>query len=313
MDTNEAGKKVDELIGAIESVFIGKRTVVRKVVAAVLAGGHVIIEDVPGVGKTVLARALAKAIACTFRRIQFTPDLLPSDLIGVSVFSQREDRFVFRPGPVFANIVLADEINRTTPRTQSALLEAMNVYQVSVDGKTYSLDMPFVVIATQNPYEFEGTYPLPESQVDRFMLRAVIGYPERSDEVTVLKSQALRHPIEDLEPVMRGEDVVALQENVRHVRVDDALLNYVLEIAGRTRSSRFFDVGVSPRGALMLRRMAQAWALMQGRDFVVPDDVKTLAVDVLAHRVIMRGAARQDPRRAGKIVGEIVDSTPVPM
>ena len=313
MEIEEARRKAEAVVGAVESVLYGKPEVVRLVVAALFAGGHVMIEDVPGVGKTVLARALAKAVDADFCRIQFTPDLLPSDIIGVSVFSQSEDRFVFRRGPIFTNILLADEINRTTPRTQSALLEAMNVGQVSVDGKTYQLERPFMVLATQNPYEFEGTYPLPESQLDRFMLRVEVGYPRRPDEVRVLKSQTFSHPIEDLEPVIRREEVARIQEAVKHVRVDDSLLAYIVAIAEGTRTNRLLDVGVSPRGCLMLRRMAQAWALLEGRDYVLPDDIKRLAVPVLSHRVILRGAARQDARRAAKVIHDIVEATPVPL
>ncbi len=313
MKAEEARQKIEAVVKAVEGVLFGKPDVVRLVVAALFAGGHVMIEDVPGVGKTVLARALAKAVDAHFRRIQFTPDLLPSDIIGVSVFSQKEDRFVFRRGPIFTNILLADEINRTTPRTQSALLEAMNVGQVSVDGRTYSLECPFMVLATQNPYEFEGTYPLPESQLDRFMLRVEIGYPPKQDEVRVLVSQTHRHPLDNLTPVVRREDVAQIQEAVKDVHIEEALLDYIVALAERTRQSRLLEVGVSPRGCLMLRRIAQAWALLEGRDYVVPDDIKRLAVPTLAHRVILRGAARQDARRASKVIREIVEGTPVPL
>lgn len=313
METEEARRKAEDVVKAVESVFYGKSEVVRLVVAALFAGGHVMIEDVPGVGKTVLARAIAKAVNADFRRLQFTPDLLPSDIIGVSVFSQREDRFVFRHGPIFTNILLADEINRTTPRTQSALLEAMNVGQVSVDGRTYQLEKPFMVLATQNPFEFEGTYPLPESQLDRFMLRIEIGYPELDDEVYVLKSQTFGHPIESLSSVIDRTEVTEIQEVVKRVRVEESLLTYIVSIAEGTRRSKLLEVGVSPRGCLMLRRLAQSWALLEGRDYVIPDDIKHLAVSVFAHRVILRGASRQDARRAARVIREVVEATKVPL
>jgi len=313
MEIQEAKQKIERLINNIERAFIGKRDVVKLATVGLLSGGHILIEDVPGVGKTLLAQALAKSINGKFNRIQFTPDLLPSDIIGVSVFSQKEDKFVFRPGPLFTNILLADEINRTTPRTQSALLEAMNTAQVSVDGCTYNLTTPFMVLATQNPYEFEGTYPLPESQLDRFMLRLEIGYPAYEDEKKMILSQTHKHPIEDLSPVMECAEVGSLQETVKNVRLEDSLLNYILEIVSKTRASKFFEIGASPRGALMFRRAAQASALIEGRDFVIPDDIKSLAVPILAHRLILRGVARQDTRKSAKIIKEIVDSIQVPL
>jgi MoxR-like ATPase len=313
MEIQEAKQKIERLINNIERAFIGKRDVVKLATVGLLSGGHILIEDVPGVGKTLLAQALAKSINGKFNRIQFTPDLLPSDIIGVSVFSQKEDKFVFRPGPLFTNILLADEINRTTPRTQSALLEAMNTAQVSVDGCTYNLTTPFMVLATQNPYEFEGTYPLPESQLDRFMLRLEIGYPAYEDEKKMILSQTHKHPIEDLSPVMECTEVGSLQETVKNVRLEDSLLNYILEIVSKTRASKFFEIGASPRGALMFRRAAQASALIEGRDFVIPDDIKSLAVPILAHRLILRGVARQDTRKSAKIIKEIVDSIQVPL
>ena len=312
MDETEVKQKIDRLVANIEKVFIGKPEVVRMVIVGLLGGGHILIEDVPGVGKTVLAQALARSINGKFCRIQFTPDLLPTDVIGVSVFSQREDKFVFRYGPLFTNILLADEINRTTPRTQAALLEAMNAAQVSVDGKTYRLSPPFMVLATQNPYEFEGTYPLPESQLDRFMLRIEIGYPKREDEKRMIVSQTFKHPLEELEFVMDCEEVCAIQEAVKGVRVEDSVLGYLIEIVTKTRESKFFEIGASPRAALMLRRASQALAIIEGRNFVIPDDVKSLAPTVLAHRAILRGVARQDARKAAKIIKEIVNSVSVP-
>jgi len=309
----EPSDGTEKLIRNIQSVFIGRNETVKLVLTGLFAGGHILIEDVPGVGKTVLARALARSIDCTFQRIQFTPDLLPSDIIGVSIFTPRMEEFVFKPGPIFSNVILADEINRTTPRTQSSLLEAMNDFQVSVDGKTRVLDMPFIVLATQNPYEFEGTYPLPESQLDRFLMRIEIGYPNMEHEKQVLLSQAHKHPLASLKPVLHKSDIVAIQERVKEVRVDESIIEYMLEITRKTRSKNKLEIGVSPRGSLMLRRAVQAYAFVSGRDFVVPDDVKTLAVPVLSHRVIVRSTARQDARRAAAVIKEILEEIPVPV
>lgn len=306
--------KIVRLQQNIEKVFIGKPEAVRLVLVGLFAGGHVLIEDVPGVGKTTLARALARSIRSSFRRIQFTPDLLPTDILGVPIYNEAEDRFVFKPGPVFANVVLADEINRTTPRTQSSLLEAMNEAQVSVDGATYPLPRPFIVLATQNPHEFEGTFPLPESQLDRFLMCIEIGYPTREDERQVLASQRRANPLDTLEPVLDGDDVVAIQEAVREVRVDDAIADYVLDIVARTRQSADLEIGVSPRGGLSLVRAAQALALIEGRDYVLPDDVKRLAVPVLAHRVIRRAtSAAGRGKHEREIIHQIVSTTPVPV
>jgi MoxR-like ATPase len=298
----------------IEKVFIGKSAVVTKILVALFAGGHVLIEDVPGVGKTTLARALAKSLDLSFNRIQFTPDLLPSDIIGVSVYNQRTGDFEFKEGPLFASVVLADEINRTTPRTQSALLEAMSEGQVSVDGKTTRLGPPFMVLATQNPFEFEGTYPLPESQLDRFLMKISVGYPSRDHELEVLSSQRTSHPIDVLGPVMRGEDVKSIQERVKTVRLEESLAGYILSLVTETRRSKSLTVGASPRGSLFLYRAAQALALVEGRDYVVPDDIKRLAVTVLAHRIIGKGFAYeggQDERE--KIVRGILETVEVPL
>ncbi len=298
----------------VETVFIGKTETVRLVLVGLFSGGHILIEDVPGVGKTTLARALARSLDCSFRRIQFTPDLLPTDILGVPIYNADEGRFVFRRGPIFAHVVLADEINRTTPRTQSSLLEAMNDFQVSMDGATYPLPEPFIVLATQNPHEYEGTFPLPESQLDRFLMCIAIGYPSRADEREVYASQRLAHPLESLGPVLTAGDVVGIQAAVRSVRVGDEVTGYILDIVERSRRREELEIGVSPRGGLSLSRAAQALALVEGRDYCMPDDVKRLAVPVLAHRVIRRAALMaaggQDERQ---IVREILDETPVPV
>jgi MoxR-like ATPase len=295
-------------------VVLGKPEAVRLVLTGLLAGGHVLLEDVPGVGKTVLAKTIARSIACDFRRVQFTPDLLPSDILGVGVYDARTSQFEFKPGPVFTNVLLADEINRATPRTQSALLEAMNDFQVSVDRTTHPLPSPFLVIATQNPYEFEGTYPLPESQLDRFMLRVRMGYPSLEDERAILLSQREGHPLEGLASVVTAKDVLAIQAAVRQVRVEASVLDYLLALVRATRGNKHLTVGASPRGALSLSRAAQAHALLAGRDYVLPDDVKALAVPVLAHRVIGAGYAGEgggDDRE--KVIASVLEGLEVPI
>lgn len=274
------------LVRRIESVIFGKPETVRLAVAALLARGHLLIEDVPGIGKTALARALARSISGLFRRVQFTPDLLPGDVTGLSVFDPDRRDFVFKPGPVFAHVVLADEINRATPRTQSALLEAMSEARVSVDGTTHPLPNPFMVVATQNPLEFTGTYPLPESQLDRFLMVLKIGYPSPEEERRILVSRRAEDPIDRLEPALSPEQVARLCDRVAQVRMDEALTAYVVEIAARTRVDKALAAGVSPRGALHLSRAAQAWALLEARDYATPDDVKAVAIPVLAHRVL---------------------------
>ena len=307
-------EKIARLQRNIETVFIGKTDAVRQVLVGLFAGGHILIEDLPGVGKTTLARTLARSLDGSFRRIQFTPDLLPSDILGVPIYNAGEDRFIFKRGPVFANVILADEINRTTPRTQSSLLEAMNDFQVSVDGATYPLPEPFIVLATQNPHEYDGTFPLPESQLDRFLLRIHIGYPSRDDERLVLTSQKLAHPLDSLQPVLSAQEVVAIQAAVRHITMADAITDYILDLVARTRDTDKLEIGASPRGGLCLSRAAQALALIDGRDFCLPDDVKSLAVPAFAHRTIRRAALAaaggQDER---EIIREIVDATPVPV
>jgi MoxR-like ATPase len=303
----------NRLMDNVGSVVLGKPEVIKLATVALLAEGHILIEDVPGVGKTLLARAIAASIDCSFRRIQFTPDLLPSDVIGSSIYHAPSGEFVFKPGPLFSNVILADEVNRTTPRTQSALLEAMSDRQVSVEGKTYPLDPPFIVLATQNPFEFEGTYVLPESQLDRFMLRLRMGYPIRTEERKLLANHRDGTPVETLGAVLSIEEVLRLQQAVRHIRVDDAITDYMLDIVHMTRRSEDLHVGVSTRGALTFYRASQALALISGRDFVVPDDIKTLAVPVLAHRVLGKSFLQAgELGAADAIIHDIVDRARVP-
>ncbi len=305
--------QIEELEENIGRAVLGKPDVVRFCTVALLAGEHVLLEDVPGVGKTLLGKAIAKSVDATFFRIQFTPDLLPSDILGTSVYDKSTGSFNFVRGPVFANIVLADEINRTTPRTQSALLEAMSDGQVTVDGQPHVLPQPFMVIATQNPVEFEGTYPLPESQLDRFLMRISIGYPSRDDELAVLASHRQGEPVEELLPALDCEQISQLQENVRQVAVEESLSGYLLDIIEATRRSSELRVGASTRAALSLYRAAQAIALIEGRDFVVPDDIKRLAVPVLAHRVIPEGYHHDGGRtQIERIVSQLVEHVPIP-
>jgi MoxR-like ATPase len=305
-------EKIARLKSNVETVFVGKPEIVEHLLVALLAGGHVLIEDVPGVGKTTIAKALARSLDASFRRIQFTPDLLPSDVTGVSIYDEKTGAFVFKRGPIFANVVLADEINRTNPRTQSALLEAMNDHQVSQDGETHPLPDPFIVLATQNPYEFEGTYPLPESQLDRFLMRLHIGYPTREEEREVLATRTRGDPLDGLSPVASSADIAALQARVRDVEVDESIVDYIIEVVAATRESDRLHVGVSPRGSLALRRAVQALALVSGREYAVPDDVKRLAVPCLAHRVIPKGRHLAGSRESAEIVREIVGAVPVP-
>jgi MoxR-like ATPase len=303
----------NRLMENVGLVVLGKEEVIRLAVVALLAEGHVLIEDVPGVGKTLLARALAASIDCSFRRIQFTPDLLPSDVLGSSIYHAPSGDFVFKPGPLFANVILADEINRTTPRTQSALLEAMSDRQVSVEGKTHPLPPPFIVLATQNPYEFEGTYILPESQLDRFMIRLRMGYPIRSEERKVFASHRNGEPVESLAAVLSAEDVMMLQKGVRTIQVDDAISEYLLDIVHATRRSEDLHVGVSTRGALTLYRAAQSLAMVSGRSYVIPDDIKALVVPVLSHRVVGKSFLQAGEFGAAEaIIRDIVDRIRVP-
>jgi MoxR-like ATPase len=285
---NQPNPKIKALMDNVESVVLGKPEVIRLSTIALLADGHLLLEDVPGVGKTLLAKAIAKSIDCSFSRVQFTPDLLPADLLGTSVFQQRTGEFQFVAGPLFAQVVLADEVNRATPRTQSALLEAMGERQVSLDGQTRRLGPPFFVIATQNPYEFEGTYPLPESQLDRFLLRTQMGYPNRQAERDLLKQHRQGEPVDHLAAVLKADDILALQEQARQVAFADPIADYVLDIVESTRARSDIILGASTRAAIGLYRAAQAAALIDGRHYVIPDDVKTLAIPVLAHRLIAK-------------------------
>ncbi len=312
--TTQLQNLVAELEANVSQVVFGKAEVVRMCVVALLAGDHVLLEDVPGVGKTLIGRALATSISATFSRIQFTSDLLPSDITGGNVFNPQTGQFVYTHGPIFGNIVLADEINRTPPRTQSALLEAMNDSQVTIDGQTHELPRPFMVIATQNPFEFEGTYPLPESQLDRFLLRIAVGYPDREDELQVLSSHRSGEPIDSLQHVLDDQQVIALQRAVRDVNVDESINSYLLEIVDTTRRCEDLRVGVSTRGALCLYRASQALALIENRNFVIPDDVKRLAVPVLSHRVIAKGYVQGTQREAIEaLMTRLVDGVRVPL
>ena len=300
------------VIENIEKVIVGKRATVEMVVIGLLCQGHLLIEDVPGVGKTMLARSLARSLGCSFSRIQFTPDMLPSDVTGVSIFNQVSREFEFRAGPILAQIVLSDEINRATPKTQAALLEAMEERQVTVDGVTHILPRQFMVLATQNPIEYEGTFPLPEAQLDRFLLRIRLGYPQALDEVSILERQQFRHPIEDLGEIVSSEEVLKAQEAVKSVFVAPSVKRYIVEITRRTREFPEVYLGASPRGSLTLYRAGQARAAMAGRDFVLPDDVKALAEAALGHRVILGPSARLRDLSASQVVGEILSSVASP-
>jgi MoxR-like ATPase len=312
----DAVERIERLQQAIETVIKGKREAVRLGIVALLAGGHLLIEDVPGVGKTTLAHALAQALHCSFQRIQFTSDLLPSDVIGLSIYNQHTGVFEWKPGPIFANVVLADEINRTTPKTQSALLESMAERHVTAEGVTHSLPVPFMVVATQNPIEHHGTYPLPESQLDRFMLRLRIGYPSATDERQILRDREYSDPLDDLRPVMTASEIVELQQSVADVSVDDALVEYLMRIVAATRDSEMLDLGVSPRGTLSLFRAAQALALTEERSYCIPDDIKRLVLPVFAHRILVSTRFASSMRRseeAEAVLTEIMKTVSVPL
>jgi len=302
-----------KIIDNVETVIVGKHGVVEQATLALLCQGHVLIEDVPGVGKTALAKALARSVGCSFRRIQFTPDLLPSDVTGVSIYNQKTGEFEFRAGPVMAQIVLADEINRATPKTQSALLESMEEHQITVDGVTHPLPIPFLVMATQNPIEYEGTFPLPEAQLDRFLLRLSLGYPDASDEMLILGRQQISHPLDMLQQVVQVDELLEAQMAVRRdVYVDRLIRQYIVAIVGATRQHPDVYLGASPRGSLGLFRTAQALAALRGRDYVIPDDIKWLAEPVLAHRLIVNPAARIKNVSAREVIAEVLETVPIP-
>jgi MoxR-like ATPase len=314
--TSTAASRIGELQRSIARVVKGKEEAIQMALMTLLARGHLLVEDVPGVGKTTLAHAIARSFHCTFQRIQFTSDMLPSDVIGVSVYNPVAQEFEFKPGPIFANIIVADEINRTTPKTQSALLEAMNESQITVDNHTHPLPKPFLVLATQNPIEHHGTYPLPESQLDRFLMRIRMGYPARASEKEIIRNNAGTGGAEQVAALMDAADVTAMQETVSHVRVDDSLLDYALDIIERTRQTEQVSLGVSPRGAVMLHRAAQARAFLEGRDYCLPDDFKRLIVPVFAHRVVVSSryvSTQKKSEQAESILREIVDTTRVPL
>ncbi len=302
----------ERVLNNVQKVIIGKDHEIRLTLLALFSEGHLLIEDVPGVGKTMLARAIARSIGCSFRRIQFTPDMLPSDVTGVSIYNQKTMEFEFRPGPIMAQIVLTDEINRATPKTQSALLEAMEERQVTVDGVTYPMARPFLVLATQNPIEYEGTFPLPEAQVDRFMIRIHLGYPNKSHEIDVLNRQSDHHPIQDLEQVVSVEELIEAQQAMRNVYVDDLVKAYIVDLVTATREHPDIYLGASPRGSLALFSAARAWAALEARDYVVPDDVKLLAEPTLAHRLIISPSARIKNVTARQVVEDTLKNTPVP-
>jgi MoxR-like ATPase len=302
----------ERVVENVERVIVGKRATVELAVIGLLSQGHLLIEDVPGVGKTMLARSLARSLGCSFGRIQFTPDMLPSDVTGVSIFNQATREFEFRPGPVMAQIVLTDEINRATPKTQAALLEVMEERQTTVDGVTYPMARPFMVLATQNPIEYEGTFPLPEAQLDRFLLRVRLGYPELDNEVDILDRQQFHHPVEDLEPVVSVEEVIEAQEAIKSVYVSPAVKRYIVELMNETRRHDDVYLGASPRGSLTLYRTGQARAAAVGRDFVLPDDVKALALPALAHRMILSPRARLRDMTTEQVIQEILEVLPVP-
>jgi MoxR-like ATPase len=314
--TSTAASRVTQLQCSIARVVKGKEEAIQMALMTLLARGHLLVEDVPGVGKTTLAHAIARSFHCSFQRIQFTSDMLPSDVIGVSVYNPVAQEFDFKPGPIFANIIVADEINRTTPKTQSALLEAMNESQITVDNHTHPLPKPFLVLATQNPIEHHGTYPLPESQLDRFLMRIRMGYPARASEKEIIRNNAGLDGTEQIAPVMDAADVLAMQEMVSQVKVDESLLDYSLDIIERTRQTEQLSLGVSPRGAVMLHRAAQARAFLEGRDYCLPDDFKRLVIPVFAHRVVVSSryvSTQKKSEQAESILREIVDTTRVPL
>ena len=311
-ETQSATSIAREIVDNVSKVIVGKQPVIERALAAVIAQGHILIEDVPGVGKTMLAKSISSSIGCSFKRIQFTPDLLPSDIVGISIYNQSTGEFQFRPGPVMAQIVLVDEINRATPKTQSALLEAMEELQVSVDGVTRPLEQPFIVMATQNPIEYEGTFPLPEAQLDRFLMRISLGYPSFMDELSVIEQQEKTHPIDELEAVASPEDVIKLQEAAKNVYVDTAVREYIVGLIGATRNHEDVSLGASPRASLGMFRAVRGMAILRDRDYAIPDDVKELAYAVLAHRLILSPAARMRGLHTGQVIDGLLESVAVP-
>ena len=302
----------EALVENVESVIVGKRSAIELTLVSLISRGHALIEDVPGVGKTMLARSVAVTTGCEFRRVQFTPDLLPSDVTGASIFNQKTENFEFRPGPIMAQIVLADEVNRATPKTQSALLEAMGEHQVTVEGVTHMLPEPFMVLATQNPIEYEGTFPLPEAQLDRFFMRISLGYPSRDEEVAIMDRREAADPIDSLQAACKPEDILELQKQADTVYIDELVKRYIVDLANSTRDHREASLGVSPRASLNLMKGAKAMAMIRGRDYVVPDDVKVIAEPVMAHRVLLSPAARMRGVTQQAVVGEILNEVPVP-
>ena len=311
-ETQSATTIAREIVDNVSKVIVGKQPVIERALAAVIAKGHILIEDVPGVGKTMLAKSISSSIGCSFKRIQFTPDLLPSDIVGISIYNQSTGEFQFRPGPVMAQIVLVDEINRATPKTQSALLEAMEELQVSVDGVTRPLEQPFIVMATQNPIEYEGTFPLPEAQLDRFLMRISLGYPSFTDELSVIEQQEKTHPIDELEAVASPEDVIKLQEAAKNVYVDTAVREYIVGLIEATRNHEDVSLGASPRASLGMFRAVRGMAILRDRDYAIPDDVKELAYAVLAHRLILSPAARMRGLHTGQVIDGLLESVAVP-
>ncbi|MBC7194502.1 MAG: MoxR family ATPase [Caldisericia bacterium] len=305
--------KIDILLKNISKVIVGKDDVIKKAIITLIAGGHLLIEDVPGVGKTMLAKSIAKSINLDFKRIQFTPDLLPSDIIGITVYNERTKEFEFKKGPIFSNIILADEINRTTPKTQSALLEAMEERQVTVDGITYRLNEPFFVIATENPIEYEGTFPLPEAQLDRFFMKIEIGYPDLEDEVLLLSRVQLKHPIEDLKEVITKEEIIEIQKEIRRIHVDESLKNYIVKLGRALRDDEDIYLGPSPRSLIVLMRVSQANAYIDGRDFVIPDDIKYLFYSVMSHRVILRPESKLKGVTEKEVIERAIQKVEVPI
>ena len=311
-DSGSPNAAARAIVENVSQVIVGKTLVIERALAALVAQGHILVEDVPGVGKTMLAKSLAASIGCSFKRIQFTPDLLPSDITGISIYNQSTGQFEFRPGPLMAQVVLADEINRATPKTQSALLEGMEELQISVDGVTHHLEQPFIVMATQNPIEYEGTFPLPEAQLDRFLVRISLGYPDFAEELSVIERQEQVHPIDELQAVATPEAVIGLQTAAKAIYVDGLVREYIVGLTEATRNNEDVALGASPRASLGLFRIVRAFALVQNRDFVVPDDVKELAYGVMAHRIILSPAARMRGLKTADVIERLLDSVPVP-